>query len=176
MNVQNQAESNFKSTMIGATCIAVGELLFTVVMICMKLATCSEAQFIIGRYSIAFLIASSWWKFAKPSNVNHWYGDKPYILNIWMRTLFYSISIGTYNYAIYYLPLGDQNCIMYQGPLITAILGWIFLKEKLPKLTPIIIILATVGIIFVSQPTFLIKIYYQLTNSDNHDLESLDTV
>eukprot|EP01084_Bolivina_argentea_P230445 388744_1 len=37
----------------------------------------------------------------------------------------------------------------------------IFLKEKLPKLTPIIVILSIVGITFLAQPTFLLHILHE---------------
>ena len=64
-------------------------------------------------------------------------------------------------------------CIYYQSPIFIAIFARIFLKEKLPKLTPIICILSIIGIIFISQPTFLINIYDKLFNGDTSDIESL---
>ena len=79
-------------------------------------------------------------------------------------------------YAFIRLPIGDAVTIYLQSPAITSILAWIFLGEKLPKTTPLICILAAIGIIFISQPTFLISLYYQkLTNeSESEQIKPLN--
>ena len=60
-------------------------------------------------------------------------------------------------YALIRLPRGNATTMFYESPTIIAIIAWVFLKEKLLKLMPIIFIFAVVGVIFISQPIFIIK-------------------
>ena len=67
------------------------------------------------------------------------------------------------------IPVGDAAAIYLQSPMIAAILARILLKESLPKLTPIIIILAIIGIIFITQPSFL-----TIFGTNSSELQSLN--
>ena len=153
----------FRETMIGSACVFLGQLLFATNDAIIKLSGMKISQLMIGRFTICILIAVSWWKIKKPLTVNNWYGDQPYTKNIWIRGITYSITIICLWYGIIRLPLGDAYCIFNQSPLLIAIIAAIFLKEPLPKLTPIIALLAIIGIFCLSQPTWL-------TSDDNSAL------
>ena len=154
---------SFRETMIGSVCVFLGQLLFATNDAIIKLSGMKISQLLIGRFTICILIAVAWWLIKKPSTVNNWYGDEPYIRNIWIRGWTYSITIICLWYGIITLPLGDAYCIFNQSPLLIAIIAAIFLKEKLPKLTPIIALFAIIGILCLSQPTWL-------TSDDNSAL------
>ena len=80
------------------------------------------------------------------------------------------VIANTIVYGFIKLPIGDAYCIFSQTPLIIVIIAAVFLKEKLPKMTPFIIILALIGILFLTQPTFLML----YINPQNKDIKSLD--
>eukprot|EP01084_Bolivina_argentea_P105773 189419_1 len=145
-----------KNTIIGSFCVLLSELCFATNDAIVKLSNLTICQLMVGRFSVQFVIAILWWNFKQPVKTINWYGDHPYIFNIWIRGFTYSFVIITSWYAVIRLPLGDMYCIFEQSPLIIALMASIFLKEKLPKLTPIIVILSIVGITFLAQPTFLL--------------------
>eukprot|EP01084_Bolivina_argentea_P314771 545233_1 len=162
--------TSLRNTIIGSICIAFGQLLFATNDAIIKLSNMKESQLLIGRFGIQFMIAIFWWVLYKPKNVTNWYGDKPYIINIWFRGISFTINTICLWYGVMRLPLGDATCIYYQSPLIIAMISFLFLGEKLPKTTPIICILAITGIIFLVQPPIIISIYnYKESQSLNLD-------
>ena len=161
------SSGSLRSIVIGSLCIAFGELLFSTNDALVKLSSMQESQCLYGRFGIQLFIAICWWFCNKPKDSQNWYGDKPYILNIWFRGIAYTINTIAIWYAVIRLPIGDAMCIYYQGPIIIAILASIFLKEPLPKLTPLIFVFAMIGIMLISQPTFIIILYYQIFETDN---------
>ena len=128
--------TSFKNILIGSVCVATGCLLFATNDAILKYSGLKESQLLIGRFAIQLTIAIIWWTFCKPKQCHNWYGDKPHIMNIWARGLFYSMNVIAVVYAFIRLPVGDATCIYLQSPAITSILAWIFLGEKLPKTTP----------------------------------------
>jgi len=75
------------------------------------------------------------------------------------------------------LPLGDAYCIILQLPLVIAFMGRIFLKEKLPKMTPLIALFGIAGIILIAQPSWLLKylpMKEELIDTDN--VHSMDVI
>eukprot|EP01084_Bolivina_argentea_P039570 73121_1 len=167
--------SSLRNTMIGSGCIAFGQLLFATNDAIIKLSNLKESQLLIGRFGIQFMIAITWWIVRKPTNTINWYGDKPYIINIWCRGITFTINTICLWYGVMRLPLGDATCIYYQSPLVIAIITFLFLGEKLPKTTPLICTLAITGIIFLAQPPIIISLFNRYVyNMDNEKIESLN--
>ena len=136
-----------------------------------KVSNLNITQILVTICTIQLFIAVLWWLIKKPLTVQHWYGDKPNIIQVWLRGITYSLNGVFVWYAIIRLPLGDAYCIKINTPLLIAIGAMIFLKEKLPKTTPIIAILAIVGVMFIAQPTFLVSIFHP----KDDDIEALNT-
>ena len=168
-------DGNLRDTIIGSLCIALSQLLFASNDVIIKISNLKISQLLISKYIIQLTIAILWWMIKRPSGNTNWYGDKPYIMNIWIRGIMYSIAIIFQWYAVIKLPIGDAYCIQIQGPLIIAVGAAMFLKEKLPKLTPVIAILAVIGIILIAQPTFITVLYYQYFGDaeETEDIEAL---
>ena len=139
-----------KNTLLGSAYIASGTFIYATYEALGKLSGLKLSQILIFTWSFALLFNFIYWKLKRPSHVNNWYGDKPYIKLIWLRGIIGgSLSICIW-YAIIKLPLGDASCFFFQTPLIVTILSKIFLNDKLLKLTPIIMIFAIIGILFIS--------------------------
>ena len=169
----------FRATMMGSICVFIGQLLFATNDAIIKLSNVKISQLLVGRSTVCIIIAVLWWLIKKPSTVKNWYGDHPYIKNIWIRGITYSIMFICLWYAIIRLPIGDVFCIFNQAPLLIAIIAAVFLKEKLPKMTPFIAVFAILGICFLSQPTFLTHFYYRYIQkevgvADNAQFETLN--
>eukprot|EP01084_Bolivina_argentea_P198010 339201_1 len=164
-------------TILGSLSVVFSMLLFNTSDAIVKLSHLSVSQLTFGRFLIQFLIAVLWWNICKPSGqyVNNWYGDKPYILNIWVRGLCCSIYIICFYYAVKVMPVGDVTIFHNQSGLIIAFLAKVFLNEKLPKLYPILIITSVLGTFFVSQPSFL-QIFVQkyINNNSMANIEQLN--
>ena len=151
-------------------------------------AACSEAigkksgltviQLLTGRIIIHFIAATLWWNIYTPSNVKNWYGDKPHICNIWIRGIFLSMTAVGFYIGILTLPLGDLQCLFYTAPLMTVFFGSIWLKEKLPKWYILIpsVLLTIFGVIFVSQPSFIIDNIYSMNNNESAESLRMDGI
>ncbi|KAJ8030077.1 Solute carrier family 35 member G1 [Holothuria leucospilota] len=54
-----------------------------------------------------------------------------------------------------YIPVGDVNAILFSTPLLSGILAWIILKERLTLFDVALTIVSVVGVILVSKPAFV---------------------
>ena len=55
-------------------------------------------------------------------------------------------------YAVMTLPLAEATVLQYLHPVFTAILAWLFLKEKIQRSTFICILLSITGLIIMIEP------------------------
>ena len=159
------------NTAIGSGCVAMGQLLFATNDAIIKLSSMKESQLLIGRFGVQLLIAVSWWIFKKPESASNWYGDRPYITNIWVRGVLFTVNTVCLWYGVIRLPLGDAITIYYQSPVVIAVIAWAFLGERLPRSTPIICILATLGVLVIAKPHFISSL---LNDHENEDIEPLN--
>ena len=58
-------------------------------------------------------------------------------------------------YAVKHMPLADARVIFYTSPVLTAILGRIFLKESVSKFDVLAMILSIGGVLLIGRPKFL---------------------
>ena len=135
------AKNSLRNTILGGIFVAIGEICFATNNSLIKYSNLKESQILYCRFGIQLIFAILWWNINRPKTVTNWYGDYPDRRNIWIRGAAYSIGAILGFYAFIRLPVGDASCILNQNPLFTAILARIFLKEELPKTTPIIIVL-----------------------------------
>eukprot|EP01083_Nonionella_stella_P289029 983628_1 len=149
------SNDQLRATLIGSACVFFGQTLFATNDALVKFSKLKVDQLLFFRFTIQFVIAVAWWFVAKPKRCTHWYGDTPYIANIWIRGFSFSLCMITAYYAFIRLPVGDATAIWHQSPIVTVIIARIFLKEKLPQTTPLIMVMAIVGTCFISQPSFL---------------------
>ena len=188
--VQPDNKSNIKWTIIGSLCVTVYASLTTLNQVAFKVSGLSIVQVALSRYCIQFTLACLWWNLKKPetpylfnsfhqtdSNGDHviiqnWFGDKPFIFNIWMRGILYAVCQIMMLISLFLLPIGDMLCIKFQRPLLIAYFGAVFLKEKLPDLYILIpaSVMSVTGIILLTQPSFLLEMiepnyHYQPLNA-----------
>lgn len=70
------------------------------------------------------------------------------------RALLGFLGVVFYFYAITYLPLADAVVLNQMNPFFVIILAALFLREKIKKLQIPAIILALIGVVFISKPQF----------------------
>lgn len=58
-------------------------------------------------------------------------------------------------YAVLQMPLADATVIMFSNPVFTALLAWIFLKERCTILDVIFTVFTLTGVILIARPPFL---------------------
>eukprot|EP01084_Bolivina_argentea_P117837 209192_1 len=182
------ATNAIKYRIIGSTCILGYVILAGVQEVIIKSSNISIVQVSVSRFALQLLLAALWWNIQNPINpficklmskanvennvtkqavvINNWYGDKPYIINIWLRGILFAVMQILWYIALILLPIGDIQCIFYQAPLLTVYVSAFCLKEKLPSYFILIpsTLLTVTGIICISQPTFLL----QLIDTEKH--------
>ena len=179
-NVQSNMETEpiiiqtAKHRIIGSVAVMMGMLLAGLNEVVIKMyLEVSLIQKLTARFAIQLLIAVLWWNIKKPTKsrlfavlnqnnipkIHNWYGDEPYILNIWTRGILYGMSEICLYISLMLLPIGDAESIVYHSPLIAVYMASIWLKEKLPSIYILIpsTLLVIFGIIIMSQPTFLLS-------------------
>eukprot|EP01083_Nonionella_stella_P014548 40848_1 len=167
--------NSFRSIIVGSCFVTLGQLLFSTNSAIVKYSGLKESQLLFGRFGIHTLISICYWiilKYSSQTHANtfsHWYGEKPYIKSIWLRGFTFTINQICFWYAIIRLPIGDAECIFYQTPIVIAMFGWIFLKETLPKTTPIICLLGVAGVLCISQPQFITAMYTKTFHAEDEE-------
>eukprot|EP01083_Nonionella_stella_P207795 754543_1 len=168
---------SFRNTLMGSCFVASGQLIMATSAAIVKYSSVKESQLLFGRCATHLFISVCYWIILNQCKLDikykHWYGDEPHqIQSIWWRGFGCVVVNVCYWYSIIQLPLGDAECIFYQAPIVTAIFGAIFLKEKLPKMAPLICILGITGITFMLQPQFITTIRNDPMR-DNDDVKPL---
>eukprot|EP01084_Bolivina_argentea_P290325 498662_1 len=100
----------------------------------------------------------------KPSYVKYWYGEKEYRVSVWCRGFFYWCDVYFYWKGITLVPIGVAETIYFLCPILIAFGAKIFLDEKFSTLFPLVFIFTILGLVIVSQPTWLMNIIGKTTN------------
>ena len=161
--------ANFKQNLkIGACLVFVAQLLFSLNNIIIKISSLPISQLLFCRFLTQFILASICWIYKKPININKIYGDTKQIsFCIIARGIFECCGKIAAWFGISRLPIGDATCIHSQVPTITVLFAVLFLKERMTKLTIVILVLAIIGITILSQPSFLVNVLDQNSNPLN---------
>jgi len=80
-------------------------------------------------------------------------GGKPFLL-LFRGTMGF-LALLAYFYIMAYIPLGEAVTYNKTSPIFVAIFAYIFLKEELPKMALIAIIIGFIGIVLVAKPNGL---------------------
>eukprot|EP01084_Bolivina_argentea_P206405 352426_1 len=70
----------------------------------------------------------------------------------------FSVAILLYN-GVQLLPLGDATALFSTFPIWTIIIAYIFLKENITKIHILSLISGMIGVVLISQPTFIFHIH-----------------
>ncbi|KAG0057341.1 hypothetical protein BGZ83_011584 [Gryganskiella cystojenkinii] len=83
------------------------------------------------------------------------FGKKGYRFLLFCRGFAGSCGLGFFFYALSVLPLADATVIFFLGPVFTAILGRIVLKEPFGPLDALASTVSMVGVVLVAKPSVL---------------------
>lgn len=84
-------------------------------------------------------------------------------ISLWGQAIVWLIARGTVGalalvcvyYAVTQLPLAEATVIQYLHPVFTAILAWIFLRERLQRTTLLCLVLSLIGVLVLARPESL---------------------
>ena len=79
-------------------------------------------------------------------------GENHYMLII--RGIFGTLALITFFYAIKLTLIANAVSLLYTFPIFATIFSRIFLKEKLPSRTGLVIAISFVGVVFIVKPDF----------------------
>ncbi|KAI8596518.1 hypothetical protein EDD21DRAFT_285748, partial [Dissophora ornata] len=83
------------------------------------------------------------------------FGNKGVRFLLFCRGLAGSCGLGFFFYALSVMPLADATVIFFLGPVFTAILGRIVLKEPFGPLDALASTVSMVGVVLVAKPSIL---------------------
>lgn len=86
----------------------------------------------------------------KRKGIPMWGNNKPLLL---LRGIIGTLALMCVYYSVTTLPLAEATILQYTHPVFTAILGLLFLKEKIQKSTMACISLCLIGLWLIMQPS-----------------------
>lgn len=95
----------------------------------------------------------------KRKHLSVWGNNKPLLL---LRGIIGTIALMCVYYSVTTLPLAEATILQYVHPVFTALLGLVFLKERIQKSTMICIAFCLAGLWAMVQPSLNSSIDYQL--------------
>lgn len=140
---------------VGVASVTIAALLFGVVAVLVKFATVpplillqfrSVVQLLLSFIALALLKAA---RGADRSNFL-WLGPRPLWGYIGLRSLLYWAFISCWWLALTSLPVGDATCVVYLGPIFSALFARLLLGERLPPVFPVCIALSLTGTALVT--------------------------
>ncbi|WP_075202576.1 DMT family transporter [Vibrio mexicanus] len=95
----------------------------------------------------------------KRKGISVWGHNKPLLF---ARGLVGTLALMCVYYSITSLPLAEATILQYVHPVFTAILGLIFLKERLQRSTMLCIAFCLAGLFVIIQPNIIDDVNYEL--------------
>ncbi|MGY3569119.1 DMT family transporter [Vibrio paucivorans] len=95
----------------------------------------------------------------KRKKISIWGNNKPLLF---ARGLVGTLALMCVYYSVTSLPLAEATILQYVHPVFTALLGVLFLKERIQKSTMICIVLCLVGLLVIVQPSISHQEGYEL--------------
>ena len=123
----------------------------------------SSLQYFMARYIVTLFHSIVTWiyfKYKYPEFANHkWYGNsKSEIKLLCIHGSLEFITNYLFFYALKFVYIGDVESIsLFISPLIIAFVSKLFYKKKFPKNIILIIIIDFIGVLLVTQPSFIFR-------------------
>ena len=183
-SLSSSNKSSNKLTLIGICLLTISSISFTIMCAIGQKEPIHIIQLMIGQYIIQLLLSTILWnckcinynkiglKSLSINNNLNWYGNKPYIYNVWLRGFFLFLVEFTLWFALKKDPIGDVTCIHYINPIIIVFGARIFFNEKLPKVFIFTCIIPIIAMIFIVQPEFI----FNDNNNNNNNAKQLDLI
>eukprot|EP01083_Nonionella_stella_P202559 739917_1 len=126
----------------------------------------STLQWALSRYIIMLLFCVLHWICKKPTDHTHFYGDnKRDTFIIILHGILENTWVYTYFYALHTVYIGDIEAIfLFVAPTMIALIGRMVFKEQFPPNILIIVLIDIVGVIFVTQPSFIFPREQSMSN------------
>jgi drug/metabolite transporter (DMT)-like permease len=141
---------------IGLRYMAVGAFFFSLMSVCVKLASrhlpSSHTVLARGAVTLALSFGVLSWKRPRWSFRRMLGEDKPRLI---LRGFAGFIALNCFYYAIKNMPLADATVIQYSSPVFTALLAGIFLGERMRPFEVACMAVSFGGVLLVAQPSFL---------------------
>mmetsp|Transcript_73165 Transcript_73165/g.116661 ORF Transcript_73165/g.116661 Transcript_73165/m.116661 type:complete len:350 (-) Transcript_73165:85-1134(-) len=117
----------------------------------------STLQWFISRYIVLSSYSIFAWLIRKPENHRRFYGDTTYdTAVIFVHATLENIWVYSYFYALHTVYLGDiESIFLFVAPNVIALIGKVFFKEEFPNNILLILLIDVVGVVFVTQPSFI---------------------
>jgi drug/metabolite transporter (DMT)-like permease len=88
----------------------------------------------------------------KRAKISAWGNNKKLLI---VRGFTGFLALSCFYYGVTHLPLADATLIMYSNPVFTAVLAALFLKESLTRVDILRVVASLVGVVLISQPSFI---------------------
>ena len=137
---------------LGITLAIIASLFFSVASLLAKLAeSVPSLEVTFMRLTLQLVFSLPAMIFYKDEFIYPWKQTK-YLL---LRGVTGTTAMNLMVYAVKHMPLADARVIFYTSPVLTAILGRIFLRESVSKFDLIAMLLSIGGVVLIGRPTFL---------------------
>jgi len=87
---------------------------------------------------------------------------------LFLRALLYWIFLAGWWFALTSMPIGDATTIVYVAPVFTATFAYLFLGERVDWSFYGVVVLDAIGLVFITQPTFLFPISSGSSGGSSH--------
>eukprot|EP00548_Thalassiothrix_antarctica_P016024 CAMPEP_0194178222 /NCGR_PEP_ID=MMETSP0154-20130528/11871_1 /TAXON_ID=1049557 /ORGANISM="Thalassiothrix antarctica, Strain L6-D1" /LENGTH=422 /DNA_ID=CAMNT_0038893097 /DNA_START=39 /DNA_END=1307 /DNA_ORIENTATION=+ len=149
-----------EASSLGLVCVTTSAFLFGIVAALIKLIAMNVYVMLLVRGSLQWvfsIVAVCAFMPASTTTSSNFIGEPRHRPILFLRSGLYWGFICLFWSALARLPLGDATTVVYCGPLFTALFGWLLLGEPVPPGVIVCMALSMVGVILVTQPTFLFK-------------------
>ena len=138
--------------MNAASFMVISALGFSLMALCVKLASLRGFPVLelIAARALVSLILSYW--DVKRLGISPW-GTQRTLL--WLRGIVGFLALIAVYKGLTLLPLAEATLIQYLNPIFTALLAFLFLREKIHKNTFVCMLFGVAGLMIISQPQML---------------------
>ncbi|MEO0559084.1 MAG: DMT family transporter [Bacteroidota bacterium] len=136
---------------LGLRYMAASAFLFSVMALCVKLAsaTLPTMQIVFARSAV--MVGMSIWMLRR-AHISPWGRRKGLLM---ARALSGMTGLSLLYYAIGQIPLGDATAIFYMAPIWTALSAALILRERTAGLVIAGMVVSLVGVVLTARPSFL---------------------
>ena len=138
--------------MNAASFMVISALGFSLMALCVKLASLRGfpvLELIAARAMVSLIL--SYWD-VKRLGISPWGTERTLL---WLRGIVGFLALIAVYKGLTLLPLAEATLIQYLNPIFTALLAFLFLREKIDKNTLLCLFFGLAGLLIISQPQML---------------------